>query len=215
MVEVQQDSSVDALLDMGSGREPYFKVSLDDIKLAQQEVSKVTIPQNVKDTFKVIKHKLAQEGIQISGRRIVKLSKILKVVAWLEGATEVEVDHLEVLVHILWDKREQIKVVNRVVATLVNPLSLVAQDLEDKARDIYEMQPKGKDLETADNQRIQRSLDPLILQLEHIAKELKKQIKEAGKRGDSCKKHLTQIVSWRKDLSMMSFKASDSYADLR
>jgi len=46
-------------------------------------------------------------GVAVSDRRIGKCVPVLQAFAWLDGATSVELDHLDILLHVLWQRPEQ------------------------------------------------------------------------------------------------------------
>lgn len=73
------------------------------------------------DIHKQAKH----EGIMPGDRRLRKAVKAVQAYAWLNGATEVETDHLEILAHLLWDDPvEQPKKLNQIIHDVAQPVGM-------------------------------------------------------------------------------------------
>jgi MoxR-like ATPase len=112
-------------------------ISLPDLELAQQESQKVRFPVAIIDQLREIKAKLEKEGIVASDRKWVQLIPVFKASAYLRGASEVEVDDLDILTNALWDEPQQRKVVRRIVFGETNPSYFEALEALDTAYDVF------------------------------------------------------------------------------
>lgn len=65
--------------------------------------------------------KLLPTGVQLSGRRMRQAVEIAQANAWLRGDDKVRTDHLDFLIHFLWDQPEQRKDVRTAVLDIAAP----------------------------------------------------------------------------------------------
>ncbi len=83
-----------------------------------------------KDALETILRELSKEGILPGDRRQFKSVSAAQAFAWLNGASQVEPEHLEVLAHTLWDDPiEQPEKVSAVVAKIANPAGMQVNSL--------------------------------------------------------------------------------------
>jgi MoxR-like ATPase len=83
-----------------------------------------------KEALETVLRELSREGIQPGDRRQFKAVKVAQAFAWLNGATKVEPEHLEVLQHVLWDDPcEQPQKVAQVIAKIANPVGMRVNQL--------------------------------------------------------------------------------------
>jgi MoxR-like ATPase len=104
-------------------------ISWNEIKLAQVEASKVTVPDDVLEVLLKLEGDLRKEGIEPTPRRMNDCVPIIQASAYLDNRTVAEVDDLAKIRHALWMEPAQIPVVQRLVLALSNPLDKVALDL--------------------------------------------------------------------------------------
>src|SRR6266545_7807061 len=78
-----------------------------------------------KDALEAVLRELAKEGIQPGDRRQFKAVGAAQAFAYLNGGSQVEPEHLEVLAHVLWDDpTEQPAKVAQIVAKIANPTGM-------------------------------------------------------------------------------------------
>jgi MoxR-like ATPase len=83
-----------------------------------------------KEALEAILRELAREGIQPGDRRQFKAVAVAQAFAYLEGAAQVEPEHLEVLQHVLWDSpEEQPQKCAQVIARIANPAGMRVSQL--------------------------------------------------------------------------------------
>ena len=102
-----------------------------ELEAAQQAVMEVDCKQITLDSLVLMRSQLKVENIHPSDRRIVRLLKVLRASAWLDGRSEVNEDDIEVLRDCLWDNPDQIPAVKKVVGRCANPALSKAQEILD------------------------------------------------------------------------------------
>jgi MoxR-like ATPase len=82
---------------------------------------------------------LRSEGIEPSDRRLKKAKKVARASAYIQGASEVQPEHMEVLAHVLWnDPREQPQKAAEVVLKIANPTGAVVNGLLAEASQVID-----------------------------------------------------------------------------
>ena len=122
------DESVRKLLALSPAK-PSATVTLKDLEAAQQQVQALSLSDDAREAIITIKHGLEEEGIAASDRRWKACATLVRAKAFLEGQLQTTSDHCEVLTHALWAEPSQIRVVERVVSKVANPLNLEAVEL--------------------------------------------------------------------------------------
>jgi MoxR-like ATPase len=195
------DASLRALLDLRP-TPPTATITLDDLRAAQAEVQQLALTDDAREGIISIKHELETEGVAASDRRWKACAQIVRAKAWLEGETQTSSDNCEVLVHALWSEPSQIRVVERVVSKISNPLNLEAVELEDAAKDLYDQRPKP------DDPQITQALEPLLRQLSDIHTRPEQRINAVPeKRAFRARQALTKIETYHRTLSQLALKS--------
>jgi MoxR-like ATPase len=195
------DTSLRALFDLQPAPAT-AALTLDEIKVAQNAVSTVQLTDDATETILAIKHGLEDEGIAASDRRWKACAKLVRAKAWLEGESTTSSDHCEVLIHALWSEPAQIRVVERVVSRVANPLNLEAVELEDAARDLYDQRPQP------DHPNLTQALEPLLRQLSDIHTRLEQRVAAVPpKRSLRARQALAQVETWHKALSQLALRS--------
>jgi MoxR-like ATPase len=181
---------------------PNAIITLDDLRAAQAEVDHLTLTDDAREAVITIKHRLEQEGVAASDRRWKACARLVKARAWLEGEAEATAEHCDVLVHALWTELGHIRVVERVVSRIANPLNLEAVELEDAAKDLYDARPQ------IDNPNLTQALEPLLRQLGDIHTRLETRITAApAKRTHRARQALSKIETWHRALSQLALQS--------
>jgi MoxR-like ATPase len=96
-----------------------------DLDTAYSEVSRLPWSENGRTAFRDVVHTSRKEGIRVGDRRLRKSIMACQGYAWLNGATEVEPDHMEICEHVLWeDPAEQPKKLAEIIGTIANPVGM-------------------------------------------------------------------------------------------
>lgn len=77
-------------------------LSLAELDKARAEARAIPWSDSAKQALLDIVDGLHKDGITPSSRRLVKAKKAAQASAWLDGASEVDSEHLAVLAHVLW-----------------------------------------------------------------------------------------------------------------
>jgi MoxR-like ATPase len=105
-------------------------LAADELKQATAEALALPWSTDAQDAFVAVVQALRQEGIIPGDRRKKKAVKAARAFAWLEGADQVEPQHLEPLASVLWDDpAEQPLKCAEVVARIANPAGLAVNSL--------------------------------------------------------------------------------------
>jgi MoxR-like ATPase len=120
----------------GAGRErllwsdnltPRFssRITASELEQAQQEAARIPWSPSAREALEQILKELFKEGVRPGDRRQRKAVQAARAYAYLNGATQVDAEHLEVLASILWDEpQEQPQICARVIGKIANPAGL-------------------------------------------------------------------------------------------
>jgi len=111
---------------------PKLSTSITPAEIDQASAKAAVLPwkPEAQEAFHAIHREAKREGIVPGDRRLRKAVKAARAFAWLNGATEVEPEHLEVLSHVLWDDpAEQPKKIAEIVGRIANPSAMAVNGL--------------------------------------------------------------------------------------
>ncbi len=111
---------------------PTFAGTITPAEVDQARKRAVELPWSVaaKDALETVLRELAREGIQPGDRRQFKTVSAVRAFAFLNGADEVQPEHLEVAQHTLWDDpAEQPLKAAQVIARVANPTGMRVSQL--------------------------------------------------------------------------------------
>lgn len=112
------------------------KLTMNDLRLAQADVSTVKITDDTIDALLSIRDACRGEGIIASDRRWKKSLKLVKAAAWLAGEKKTCPEDLSILVDSLWREPKERSKVARIVGNLADPASMQSVEILDAAREI-------------------------------------------------------------------------------
>lgn len=96
-----------------------------EVEHARRTAQTLPWSNEAKSALETILLELAREGIQPGDRRQFKTVSVIRAFAYLNGATEVQPEHIEVAQHTLWDHHEeQPQKVAQVIAKVANPTGM-------------------------------------------------------------------------------------------
>ncbi len=124
-------------------------ITRDEILQARKEVASIPWQSKSMDTMEKILHSLREGGISPGDRRQYKSINAVRAYAYLNGATEVAPEHLEILQHILWnDPVDHPKKCAEIVTKLANPQGAMIMGMMLETDTIMESVKPG-DLQTS------------------------------------------------------------------
>jgi MoxR-like ATPase len=195
------DSSIRSLLDLRPAT-PVRTLTLDELAAAQQAVAAIPLTSDAVEGILAIKHGLEHEGIAASDRRWRSCASLVRAKAWLEGDHEATIERCEVLINALWSEPGQLRIVERVVSKVANPLNLEAVELEDAAKDLYDQRP------TPDHANLTQALEPLLRQLSDIHTRLDQRVSAApDNRSLRARQALGKVEAWHRALSELALRS--------
>ncbi len=112
---VQADSTWMQLVHSPPVYTPSVQITLEEWDAARAAAERTPLSPRIVQEMLRIRNELKANGLVVSDRRWIALTKVLRAAAWLDDAPEVELDHLGVLKYGLWQKPEDRA---RVVAVL-------------------------------------------------------------------------------------------------
>jgi MoxR-like ATPase len=112
------------------------RLTMDDLRRAQAEVSSVKVTDETVDGLLSIRDACRGEGVIGSDRRWKKTLKLVKSSAWLAGERKTSPEDLGILVDSLWREPKERSKVARIVGNLADPASMQAVEILDAAREI-------------------------------------------------------------------------------
>lgn len=180
------------------------QVTLAEWEAACAAVESVVLPRNVVETMSAIRKQLKEAGIIASDRRWLSLTRVLRAAAWLDGETEVGMDHLQVLRFGLWNKPEERAAVVAVLAQLDRTHVQKASEIIDNALRAYAQRPVSASSSatelTALTEKIKNAALDVKAILEgakskRVAERIQPKLKELGSAYEDCKKALTSRVA--------------------
>jgi MoxR-like ATPase len=96
-----------------------------EVEQAQRTAAALPWSDAAKDALEAILKELAREGVQPGDRRQYKTVNAVRAFAYLNGADQVQPEHLEVAAYCLWDDpQEQPQKVAQVIAKIANPTGM-------------------------------------------------------------------------------------------
>jgi MoxR-like ATPase len=116
----------------GGDHTPRFDVTATpaDVDAAAAEAAALPFSEDAKEALEAILKALAAEGVHPGDRRQFKAVGVARAYSWLNGADEVQPEHLEVLQHVLWDDPgEQAQKVSSVILKVANPAGMLVNSL--------------------------------------------------------------------------------------
>lgn len=144
---IQSDTSAKELFTEvanGSTAGAIPRLTMKELEHEQIAAQAVNVPEKIVDILVQLRRSVEKEGIFTSDRRWVQAIRILKAYAHLNGATEVDEDHLSILRHVLWSAPEQQRAVAKLVNKFSNPLGEAIMQITDAVQDMMNLLDKGE-----------------------------------------------------------------------
>jgi MoxR-like ATPase len=105
-------------------------ITPEEVQKAREDAMSLPWSGEAKQALETILKELAKEGIQPGDRRQFKSVSAGQAFAYLNGACEVEPEHLEILASVLWDSpEEQPEKCASVIAKVANPVGMRVNSL--------------------------------------------------------------------------------------
>lgn len=106
-------------------------ITLSELLTLQQATKTVKVPKDIINKFIRLINDLDRQAIHVSDRRQNECFKIMQGSAVLRGSNTVGLDDFKSLVYVLWDREEQIPVIESAILKMVNPYDDRFKELKD------------------------------------------------------------------------------------
>ena len=116
---------------------PTVQITLKEWDAARADVERVPLAQRIVQELLRIRNELKTNGLVVSDRRWIALTRVLRAAAWLDDSAEVELDHLAVLKYGLWQKPDDRPRVVAILDTVDRSVVAKAIDLVDTGLRAY------------------------------------------------------------------------------
>jgi len=117
---------------------PTKLLDVDDLPPVHREVAGLKVDDATIDGLIELRRKLADAGILVSDRRFRQAVRVAQGRAWLEGASTVDVGHLEDVSYVFWHEPDQIAKVTRIVLDVAAPGQAKVIALSDAVTELVE-----------------------------------------------------------------------------
>lgn len=131
VAETTNPESLLRILKLDPDPSPTPILSWTDVQRAQVLAATLPITDAAYEAVIDIRQKLKTLNISPTPRRLREAQKVMRAAAFLAGASSVEVEHLECLVDVCWERPEQRRDVARIVLDVTSPGQKAAIDLAD------------------------------------------------------------------------------------
>lgn len=108
---------------------PVTLLDWNEVQVAQKEAEAVIVPDAVIEALVGLQTSLNEQGIEPTDRRMKEAQKVIKAAAWLDECSVADVEHLQPLRHVMWDRPEQRSDVDKLILALANPFAQEARTL--------------------------------------------------------------------------------------
>lgn len=150
-------------------------LTLAEVDAARAEADAIALPDDVRRALFNLRGVLASDGIKASDRRWVQLCAVLRANAWLDGATEVDSMHFDILRHALWREPKDAPKVASVIAKTANPKLAEATEIHDAAMELARALPPAPQAIGQRGPATLAELKKAVKKMESIGKELRGQ----------------------------------------
>jgi MoxR-like ATPase len=114
-----------------ANKPPEFSTNLSAHELIAARLDAQGLPwsKEAKQALEAILDELSRQGVKPSDRRQFKSIAVVQGYAWLQGAEDVQPEHLEILQHVLWSDHEEAIKVRSVIMTIAAPVGMKVNGL--------------------------------------------------------------------------------------
>ena len=172
-------------------------ITIKEIQALTEASKSIVVPKEIINKFVKFINDLDKQTIHISDRRQNECFKILQASAIVHGRQQVGIDDFKSLIYVLWDKEEQIPLIESTITKMINPFDDQFKGFKDNFNIIK------KDIEscTDENEKSNKSLEAKG-SIEKLTSKLNKLINDASKNG----KDIKEFTDFRDEMVAYSNK---------
>lgn len=160
-----------------ANRRQQTTVTLAELDMLSAYINTVVISDIVYRTFeKLLRELELNHGITISDRRAVACMKVLQAEAALNGRDQVNQTDLRAIINVLWERAEDLAVLEEEVGKLVNPFEVELRKLKTRIAEIHQSVEGIEDRTEKTNRAIEAKVhyEKVLNKLNYLAMEAKK-----------------------------------------
>jgi MoxR-like ATPase len=172
-------------------------ITIEEIQALTEASKSIVVPKGIINKFVKFTNDLGKQTIHISDRRQNECFKILQASAIIHGRQQVGIDDFKSLIYVLWDKEEQIPLIESTITKMINPFD----DQFKGFKDNFNIIKKDIDSTTDENEKTTKSLEAKS-SIEKLTSKLNRLINEASKNG----KDITDFTAFRDEMIAYSNK---------
>lgn len=172
-------------------------ITIEEIKALTEASKTIAVPKEIINKFIKFINDLDKQAIRVSDRRQNECFKILQASAIVHGRQQVGIDDFKSLIYVLWDKEEQIPLIESTITKMINPYDDQFKGFKDNFNIIK------KDIEscTDENEKSNKSLEAKG-SIEKLTSKLNKLINDASRNG----KDINEFANFRDEMVAYSNK---------
>lgn len=163
-------------------------ITLQELQELQKATMTVKVHKDIINKFISLINQLDKQAIHVSDRRQNECFKVLQGSAVLRGANAVGLDDFKSLIYVLWEKEEQIPIIESAIMKMVNPFD----DRFNEIKENFNQIKSDIDGCSDQQQKMQKSLESKS-NIEKLVSKVNKVINEASKNG----KDATDFITFR------------------
>ena len=172
-------------------------ITIQEIQALTEASKLIPVPKEIINKFIKFINDLDKQTIHISDRRQNECFKILQASAIVNGRQQVGIDDFKSLIYVLWDKEEQIPLIESTITKMINPF-----DDQFKAfKDSFTVIRKDIDNCSDENEKANKSLEAKS-SIEKLTSKLNRLINDAAKNG----KDVSDFTNFRDEMIAYSDK---------
>lgn len=172
-------------------------ITIEEIQALTEASKSIVVPKEIINKFVKFINDLDKQTIHISDRRQNECFKILQASAIVHGRQQVGIDDFKSLIYVLWDKEEQIPLIESTITKMINPFD----DQFKGFKDNFNIIKKGIESCTDENEKSNKSLEAKG-SIEKLTSKLNKLINDASKNG----KDIKEFTDFRDEMVAYSNK---------
>jgi MoxR-like ATPase len=124
---------------------PSVQITVKEWDAARDDVANIAMPDRIVQELLRIRKELKSNGVVVSDRRWIALTRVLRAAAWIDDCVEVELDHVTVLKYGLWQRPDDRARVRSVLDTVDRSVVAKAVQVIDEALRVYAQRPTAQD----------------------------------------------------------------------
>lgn len=167
------------------------QITLDELKLLQDTAKTIRVPKTIITEFVKLINQLKMQNIIISDRRKNESLKILQSSAVYHGRKIVSLDDFKVLKYVLWEREEDIEIIEKFLSVVTNPnddkINRIQKDFDKIKNDI--------DSITDTNAKVQKAIES-----KNTLVKLNQELNKIIMNYDSVGNDITEIEQLRLDI---------------